>query len=83
MCLSIPSKVVALHPEEQAVTVETMGVRRKVSSHLLSEPLALDDYVLIHIGFVMNKIDKADAEQSLTLYQEIVDKIGQQEHSHD
>ena len=80
MCLSIPSKVVALHPDEQAVTVETMGVKRKVSSHLLSDPLALDDYVLIHIGFVMNKIDKADAEQSLALYQEIVDKMDELEH---
>ncbi|QYJ87646.1 HypC/HybG/HupF family hydrogenase formation chaperone [Shewanella mesophila] len=80
MCLSIPSKVVALHPDEQAVTVETMGVKRKVSSHLLSDPLELDDYVLIHIGFVMNKIDKADAEQSLALYQEIVDKMDEQEH---
>lgn len=80
MCLSIPSKVVALHLDEQAVTVETMGVKRKVSSHLLSDPLELDDYVLIHIGFVMNKIDKADAEQSLALYQEIVDKMDEQEH---
>ncbi|MDR8523932.1 HypC/HybG/HupF family hydrogenase formation chaperone [Shewanella fidelis] len=79
MCLSIPSKVVELHPDEQAVTVDTMGVKRKVSSHLLAEPLALDDYVLIHIGFVMNKIDKADAMESLALYKEIVSKLEQQE----
>lgn len=79
MCLSIPSRVVALHPDEQAVTVETLGVKRKVSSHLMNDPLALDDYVLIHIGFVMNKIDKADAEQSLALYQEIVEKMNEQE----
>ncbi|CAM3953122.1 MULTISPECIES: HypC/HybG/HupF family hydrogenase formation chaperone [Shewanella] len=79
MCLSIPSRIVALHPDEQAVTVETLGVKRKVSSHLMNEPLALDDYVLIHIGFVMNKIDKADAEQSLALYQEIVEKMNEQE----
>ncbi|QYJ84089.1 MULTISPECIES: HypC/HybG/HupF family hydrogenase formation chaperone [Shewanella] len=79
MCLSIPSRIVELHPEEQAVTVETLGVKRKVSSHLMEEPLALDDYVLIHIGFVMNKIDKADAEQSLALYQEIVAKMNEQE----
>ncbi len=79
MCLSIPSRIVEIHPEEQAVTVETLGVKRKVSSHLMEEPLALDDYVLIHIGFVMNKIDKADAEQSLALYQEIVAKMNEQE----
>ncbi len=79
MCLSIPSRIVELHPDEQAVTVETLGVKRKVSSHLMSEPLEIDDYVLIHIGFVMNKIDKADAEQSLDLYQEIVAKMNEQE----
>ncbi|MBL4817162.1 MAG: HypC/HybG/HupF family hydrogenase formation chaperone [Shewanella sp.] len=75
MCLSIPSQVVELHQEEQSVTVETMGVRRKVSAHLMSEPLEMGDYVLIHIGFVMNKIDKADALQSIELYQEIVEKM--------
>lgn len=75
MCLSIPSKVVELHPEESCITVDTMGVKRKVSSHLISEPLALDDYVLIHIGFAMNKIDKADALDTLALYKEITQKM--------
>ncbi len=75
MCLSIPSQVVQLHPDEQCVTVQTLGVKRKVSSHLMTEPMAVGDYVLIHIGFVMNKIDQADAEQSLALYQEIVKEM--------
>jgi len=75
MCLSIPSQVVELHEEEQSVTVETMGVRRKVSAHLMPAPLEIGDYVLIHIGFVMNKIDKADALQSIELYNEIVEKM--------
>ncbi|RTR38038.1 HypC/HybG/HupF family hydrogenase formation chaperone [Shewanella canadensis] len=75
MCLSIPSQVVELHEEEQSVTVETMGVKRKVSAHLMPEPLEIGDYVLIHIGFVMNKIDKADALQSIELYNEIVEKM--------
>ncbi len=75
MCLSIPSQVVELHEEDQSVTVETMGVRRKVSAHLMPDPLEIGDYVLIHIGFVMNKIDKADALQSIELYNEIVEKM--------
>ena len=75
MCLSIPSQVVELHPETQSVTVDTLGVKRTVSCHLLEEPLAVGDYVLIHIGFVMNKIDAASAMESLTLYKEIVDKM--------
>ena len=75
MCLSIPSQVVELHPETQSVTVDTLGVKRTVSCHLMEEPLAVGDYVLIHIGFVMNKIDAASAAESLALYKEIVDKM--------
>lgn len=77
MCLSVPSQVVEIH-DDASVTVDTLGVRRRVSCHLMSEPLNIGDYVLIHIGFVMNKIDKADAEESLALYQEIVASINEQ-----
>ncbi|MGE6381309.1 HypC/HybG/HupF family hydrogenase formation chaperone [Shewanella baltica] len=75
MCLSIPSQVVAVDLERQSVTVDTLGVRRDVSSHLMNEALEIGDYVLIHIGFVMNKIDKEDAQLSIDLYQEIVTKL--------
>ena len=75
MCLSIPSQVIAIDNERQSVTVDTLGVRRDVSSHLIAEPLELGDYVLIHIGFVMNKIDKEDALHSIELYREIVTKL--------
>ncbi|MFQ6372702.1 HypC/HybG/HupF family hydrogenase formation chaperone [Shewanella sp. YIC-542] len=75
MCLSIPSQVVELHPESQSVTVDTLGVKRTVSCHLMDEPLNIGDYVLIHIGFVMNKIDADAAAESLALYKEIVEKM--------
>lgn len=78
MCLSVPSQVVEVH-DDASVTVDTMGVKRRVSSHLITDPLAIGDYVLIHIGFVMNKIDHQDAEQSLALYQEIIEKMTEQE----
>lgn len=82
MCLSVPSEVVALHDDEQAITVDTLGVRRKVSRHLLSDEIQIGDYVLIHIGFAMNKIDKADALESLKLYKEIVEKLEAENHAH-
>ncbi|WP_372872117.1 HypC/HybG/HupF family hydrogenase formation chaperone [Shewanella sp.] len=80
MCLSVPSEIVALHPDEQAITVDTLGVRRKVSRHLLPDDLAIGDYVLIHIGFAMNKIDKEDAMESLKLYREIASKLNGDEY---
>ncbi|WP_144208012.1 HypC/HybG/HupF family hydrogenase formation chaperone [Shewanella donghaensis] len=74
MCLSVPSQITEIH-DDASVTVDTLGVKRRVSSHLMTEPLAIGEFVLIHIGFVMNKIDEADAKLSLELYQEIVDKL--------
>jgi len=79
MCLSIPSQVVEVDEESHSVTVDTMGVKREVSTHLMTESLSLDDYVLIHIGFVMEKINKSDAELSLAQYQELVVKLNIEE----
>ncbi|MGF1717890.1 HypC/HybG/HupF family hydrogenase formation chaperone [Photobacterium chitinilyticum] len=79
MCLSIPSQVVEVDEESHSVTVDTMGVKREVSTHLMTESLSIDDYVLIHIGFVMEKINKSDAELSLAQYQELVVKLNIEE----
>lgn len=75
MCLSVPSKVVEIHAGEMA-TVDTMGVQRQVSLALMPEAVQLGDYVLIHVGFAMNKIDEADAMESLSLYQEMIASMG-------
>ncbi|MFB1009524.1 MAG: HypC/HybG/HupF family hydrogenase formation chaperone [Sulfurospirillum sp.] len=71
MCLSIPSKVVEID-ENNYATVDTMGVKRKVTLDLISEPVHVGDYVLIHVGFAMNKISKEHAEDSIAAYNEIV-----------
>jgi len=75
MCLSIPSEIVEIYEETSSVVVDTMGVKRTVSSHLMTEPLLIGDYVLIHIGFIMEKIDTNDAKLSLEKYQNILDKM--------
>ncbi|HDX9008734.1 TPA: HypC/HybG/HupF family hydrogenase formation chaperone [Aeromonas dhakensis] len=72
MCLSIPSQVVQLYPEDNCVTVDTLGVQRRVSCMLLEEPLQVGDYVLLHIGFVMSKIDEAEAQASLESFRQMV-----------
>ncbi|MER0108123.1 HypC/HybG/HupF family hydrogenase formation chaperone [Aeromonas dhakensis] len=72
MCLSIPSLVVQLHPEDNCVTVDTLGVQRRVSCMLLEEPLQVGDYVLLHIGFVMSKIDEEEAQASLESFRQMV-----------
>ena len=75
MCLSIPSKIKSIDKETNTCIVDTMGVERSASLDLIDKEVDIGDYVLIHIGFAMNKIDKVDALESLKVYQEIIDKM--------
>lgn len=80
MCLSIPSKVVKIDPETNTATVDTMGVQRTAGLDLMEDgSVQIGDYVLLHIGFVMNKIDEEDALESLRVYQEILEKLDEEE----
>lgn len=80
MCLSIPSKVVKIDKEASMATVDTMGVQRDASLDLMGEDdVKIGDYVLLHIGFIMNKIDEADALASIDTYKEILEKMDEQD----
>jgi hydrogenase expression/formation protein HypC len=70
MCLAIPSKVIEIQ-DEGTVIVDTMGSKRLVSTMLLEEPAVIGDYLLIHVGYAMQKIDEKEAEESLNLFREI------------
>ena len=74
MCLSIPSKVVEID-ENNMATVDTMGVKRQVTLDLIDEKVEVGDYVLIHVGFAMNKISKEEAIESIRIYEEIVSQM--------
>lgn len=80
MCLSIPSKVEKID-ENNMATVDTMGVKRDISLDLMADDVQIGDYILIHVGFAMNKIDKEEAEQSLRVYEEMVEAMQAQEDS--
>jgi hydrogenase expression/formation protein HypC len=75
MCLSIPSKIKSINSEMNSCIVDTMGVERSASLDLIDQDVVIGDYVLIHIGFAMNKIDEEDALESLKVYKEIIDKM--------
>ena len=80
MCLSIPSKVVKIDTDLNIATVDTMGVQRTAGLDLMEEgTVKIGDYVLLHIGFIMNKIDEEDALESLRVYKEILDVMDEQE----
>ncbi|MBW1694537.1 MAG: HypC/HybG/HupF family hydrogenase formation chaperone [Deltaproteobacteria bacterium] len=69
MCLAIPSKIVKI--ENNIATIDVDGVKREASLLLLDEP-KVGDYVIVHAGFAIHKIDEADALESLKLLREAV-----------
>jgi len=73
MCLSIPSKVVEISDDQTMCTVDTMGVQRDANLMMMGDgDVQIGDYVLLHIGFVMNKIDELEAMESINTYKEIL-----------
>ncbi|KIM13167.1 MAG: hydrogenase assembly protein HypC [Sulfurovum sp. FS08-3] len=80
MCLSIPSRVTQINQENNTATVDTMGVSREASLDLMEEgSVQIGDFVLLHIGFIMNKIDEEDALASLETYREILEMMDEKE----
>lgn len=69
MCLAVPSEIVAL--KDKIATIDVSGIRREVSLLLLPEEAAVGDYVLVHAGFAIQKIDRQAAEDALKLIEEI------------
>ncbi len=68
MCLAMPGQIVSLGPEPHLAVVEISKVRRHINIDLLKgEPLAVGDWVLIHVGFAMARISDADAADQLRL----------------
>ena len=62
MCLAIPSKITRI--ENNMATIDVDGVQRKASM-LLLEDAAVGDYVIVHAGFAIHKIDEAAAMETL------------------
>jgi len=68
MCLAIPSEIVEV--KDKMAIIDVAGIRREVSLLLLPEEAAIGDFVLVHAGFAIHKIDKEAAEEALKLIKE-------------
>ena len=79
MCLSIPSQVVSIDREKMTAIVDTLGVKREVGIDFIADEVKVGDFVLIHIGYAMNIIDEEYAKESIKLYQEIIEKMEEEE----
>ena len=69
MCLAIPARLVELLPGEQAI-VNLGGIRKTVSIALIDDA-QVDDYVIVHVGHAIGKIDPEEAARTLALFGEL------------
>ncbi len=69
MCLAIPARVVQMFDGDRAM-VDLGGVQKEVSLALLDD-VSEGDYVIVHVGFALNKLDPEEAERTLALFAEI------------
>jgi hydrogenase expression/formation protein HypC len=73
MCLAVPGRILAfIDAERHLATVDVSGVRRTINTALIApEGLEPGDWVLIHVGFAMTRIDEAEAKRTLDLLREM------------
>ena len=69
MCLAIPARVVAIDGASANATVALGGVEKEISLALL-DGVAVDDFVLVHVGYAISRVDKEEAERTLQLFAE-------------
>jgi hydrogenase expression/formation protein HypC len=74
MCLGIPGKIVAIAPTGLA-EVDFSGVRREVSLMLCPE-VEVGDYVLVHVGFAIQRLAPDEAQETLKLLDEFLEGSG-------
>ena len=69
MCLAIPVQIEALVDDETALA-DIGGVKKEINVALIDD-LAVGDYVILHVGFALNKIDPEEAAKTLALFTEL------------
>lgn len=70
MCLAIPGEIVEFVPDtnDQLALVDVVGVKRRINIGLLAPgEVAVGDWILIHVGFAMSKVDEKEAAEALAM----------------
>ncbi|WP_027852286.1 HypC/HybG/HupF family hydrogenase formation chaperone [Marinobacterium litorale] len=69
MCLAIPVRIEKLIDEERALA-DIGGVRKEINIALVDD-LQVGDYVILHVGYALNKLDPEEAAKTLALFEEL------------
>lgn len=70
MCIAIPSRIVALHG--MTARIDVQGAQREVSIMLLPDPPQVGDFVLVHAGFAIQRLDPESGQETLQLFEDIL-----------
>ncbi|MBM4135244.1 MAG: HypC/HybG/HupF family hydrogenase formation chaperone [Nitrospira sp.] len=65
MCLAVPSKIISI--EGNRAVVDVYGAQREISILLMENELEVGDYVLVHAGFAIQKLDEEDAKERIDM----------------
>ncbi|HEU0265363.1 MAG TPA: HypC/HybG/HupF family hydrogenase formation chaperone [Geobacterales bacterium] len=68
MCVGVPMQVVAVNGSD--IVAEIDGIRKEASLMLLAEPVSVGDFVIVHAGFAISRLDEEEAQQTLELMRE-------------
>ncbi len=71
MCLAVPSEIVVIN--DLVATVDVYGARREISLLLLPDPVEVGDFVIVHAGFAIQKIDREAGNEALRMIKELVE----------
>ncbi len=71
MCLAVPVLIIEVLPGQQAV-IDLSGVRKVISTALLDD-VAVGDYVILHVGYAIGKLDTEEALRTLALFDEMAE----------
>jgi hydrogenase expression/formation protein HypC len=69
MCLALPARIVECLADDMAV-IDLGGVKKEISLGLV-EDVGVGDYVIVHVGYAIAKLDPAEAEKTLALFTEL------------
>lgn len=81
MCLAVPSRIIEI--DNFRATVDVYGARREINLMLMPEEVVLGDYVLVHAGFAIQKVEQEAANDALKLISTIIEELEKEEAEED
>ncbi|MEM9242828.1 MAG: HypC/HybG/HupF family hydrogenase formation chaperone [Pseudomonadota bacterium] len=70
MCLAIPARIEKLLPDQRAIA-DVGGIQREISTALVDN-IHINDYVIVHVGYALSRLDETEAKETLALFDQML-----------